>query len=112
MDTSLPGGPLGQQTMPSHSGEQKPSGETRATLTLGTRDVPLPYGGFHDLLARKHLPFATNFTCVYSASHGNRRCGAKLEIISTCMTVKGTTFATVKANKRPLWRIMSCAAAM
>lgn len=53
MDTSLPGGPLGQQTMPSHSGEQKPSGETRAALTLRTRvlcpiaplrELPRPVG--------------------------------------------------------------------
>ncbi|TNN67556.1 hypothetical protein EYF80_022229 [Liparis tanakae] len=31
VDTSFPGGPSGQHTMPSHSGEQKPSADTKAT---------------------------------------------------------------------------------
>lgn len=31
MDTSFPGGPSGQQTIPSHSGEQKPSVEGKTS---------------------------------------------------------------------------------
>lgn len=33
MDTSFPGAPSGQHTIPSHSGEQKPSEETKAEVT-------------------------------------------------------------------------------
>lgn len=33
VDTIFPGGPSGQQTMPSQSGEQKPSAEKRKELT-------------------------------------------------------------------------------
>lgn len=34
VDTSFPGGPSGQHTIPSHSGEQNPSAETMAMLTF------------------------------------------------------------------------------
>lgn len=37
VDTSFPGGPSGQQTIPSHSGEQKPSVETNTVLTFKNR---------------------------------------------------------------------------
>ena len=64
VETSSPGAPSGQQTIPSHSGEQKPSADTRAWLTFKTMFLGACTGGvqsnvsiqaLHDLRGGVHL---------------------------------------------------------
>lgn len=66
-ETSPPGGPSGQQTMPSHSGEQKPSVGTKEYWLLKLEPQSVVLSWFPALLGCRHL--VKQQCCMFSRIH-------------------------------------------